>query len=148
VLELKKRPHVPARLTELLAAIAGKPPLNAHTRILPVPLHPKRERMRGFNQASILAATLSRRIQMPVDEQSLMRTGHSEQYRAGLDYKGRAQTVAGVFQVSQPRLIKGENILLVDDVFTTGATSSSCAEVLIGAGAAEVFVLTIARPGH
>jgi predicted amidophosphoribosyltransferase len=66
-------------------------------------------------------------------------------YRAGLDAKGRQQTVAGAFEVRHPRLVADEDILLVDDVFTTGATVSACAEALAGAGARNVFVLTVAR---
>jgi predicted amidophosphoribosyltransferase len=62
-----------------------------------------------------------------------------------MDAKGRRDTVAGAFQVTHPRLVAGEDILLVDDVFTTGATVSACAETLLGAGAKSVFVLTIGR---
>ncbi|HEX7771231.1 MAG TPA: phosphoribosyltransferase family protein, partial [Pyrinomonadaceae bacterium] len=58
---------------------------------------------------------------------------------------GRQDTVAGAFEVRHPRLIANEDILLVDDVFTTGATVSACAEALITAGAKNVFVLTISR---
>jgi predicted amidophosphoribosyltransferase len=63
-----------------------------------------------------------------------------------MDAKGRRETVASAFRVTYPALIAGERVLLVDDVFTTGATVSSCAETLLAAGAAQVFVLTIARP--
>jgi predicted amidophosphoribosyltransferase len=63
-----------------------------------------------------------------------------------MDRKGRRDTVANAFQVMYPALIAGERVLLVDDVFTTGATVSSCAKTLLDAGATEVFVLTIARP--
>ena len=69
----------------------------------------------------------------------------SEKYRAGLDPTARRDTVTGVFEVRYPKLIEGESILLVDDVFTTGATVNSCAEVLLASGAGNVFVLTIAR---
>jgi predicted amidophosphoribosyltransferase len=75
-----------------------------------------------------------------------VRVSESEKYRAGLDVKGRRDTVAEAFRVIHPRLVTGENVLLVDDVFTTGATVSACAEVLIAAGARSVFVLTLARP--
>jgi predicted amidophosphoribosyltransferase len=63
-----------------------------------------------------------------------------------MDAKGRSDTVADAFRVTHPALVAGERVLLVDDVFTTGATVSSCASVLLEAGAREVYVLTIARP--
>ena len=63
-----------------------------------------------------------------------------------MDARGRRETVARAFAVRYPRLIAEEQILLVDDVFTTGATVSSCAAALIAEGAKSVFVLTIARP--
>jgi predicted amidophosphoribosyltransferase len=80
-----------------------------------------------------------------LDEVSLLRVSSSEKYRAGLDARGRRETVTGAFEVRHPRLVANENILLVDDVFTTGATVSACAETLLGAGASSVFVLTLAR---
>jgi len=145
VLELKRQPHVPEHVEILLAAVAMRPPLNLSTRIVPVPLHETRRRARGFNQATVLAESLSRRLRLPVDEVSLSRVSSSDKYRAGLDAKGRRETVAGAFEVRHPKLIANENVLLVDDVFTTGATVSACAEALIAAGAGNVFVLTIAR---
>ena len=145
VLELKRQPHISQHLETLLVAAAKREPLNRSTRIIPVPLHARRLRSRGFNQASILAEAISRGRQLPIDEVSLVRVASTEKYRAGLDVKGRHDTVAGAFEVSHPRLIANENILLVDDVFTTGATVSACAETLLAAGAKTVFVLTISR---
>ena len=145
VLELKRQPHTSAHLEKLLLNAASREPLKLCNRIIPVPLHFKRLRARGFNQASILAQALSRGLQLPLDEVSLMRVSSTEKYRAGLDAKGRQDTVAGAFEVCHPRLIANEDILLVDDVFTTGATVSSCAEALLASGAKTVFVLTIAR---
>jgi predicted amidophosphoribosyltransferase len=63
-----------------------------------------------------------------------------------MDAMGRRASVASAFAVSYPRLVAGEKILLVDDVFTTGATVSACAQVLLSAGAESVLVLTVARP--
>jgi predicted amidophosphoribosyltransferase len=100
---------------------------------------------RGFNQASIVAEAVSKAVKLPLDEVSLVRVSTTEKYRAGLDRKGRRDTVAGAFAVTHPRLVEGENILLIDDVFTTGATVSACAEALANAGAGKVFVLTVAR---
>ena len=145
VLELKRQPHISPHLETLLVAAARREPLNRCVRIIPVPLHDRRLRSRGFNQASILAHALSRGLQLPLDEVSLVRISSTEKYRAGLDAKGRHDTVTGAFEVRHPRLIGNEDILLVDDVFTTGATVSACAGALLTAGAKAVFVLTISR---
>jgi len=145
VLELKRQAHVAPFLRELLAAAARREPLAAATKIIPVPLHERRLRERGFNQASVIAAALSKQLRLPVDEASLVRAGASEKYRAGLDPKGRRETVASAFAVKHPRLVQGESVLLVDDVFTTGATVNACAEALKASNAGNVFVLTIAR---
>ena len=145
VLELKRQPHLSQHLETLLLAVAKREPLNHSSRIIPVPLHGKRLLSRGFNQASILAQALSRVLQLRLDEVSLMRVSSTEKYRAGLDAKEPRDTVAEAFEVRHPRLIGNEDILLVDDVFTTGATVSACAEALLTAGAKTVFVLTISR---
>jgi ComF family protein len=146
VLLLKRERHVPRKLTELLLETVKQYPLNETTRILPVPLHKEREKARGFNQATLIARELSSATGIPLDEVSLVRTQHTKRHRAGMDAKDRKETVENAFRVSFPALIAGERVLLVDDVFTTGATVSSCAKTLLEAGAAEVFVLTIARP--
>jgi ComF family protein len=146
VLLLKREPFVSGKLSELLLKTQRRYPLSEATRIVPVPLHPEREKTRGFNQAALIGRELSRTSSLPLDEVSLVRSHHSIRHRAGMDAKGRRETVADAFQVTYPALIAGERILLVDDVFTTGATVSSCAKTLLDAGAAEVFVLTIARP--
>ena len=145
VLLLKRQPYVPPHVESLLTEVVRREPLSRSTRVIPVPLHPKRLRTRGFNQASIIGRTVSKVLKLPLDEVSLVRVSTTEKYRAGMDTKGRRDTVAGAFRVAYPRLIAGEDILLVDDVFTTGATVSACAEVLINSGAGNVFVLTVAR---
>jgi ComF family protein len=145
VLLLKRRPHVSQHVATLLSAAAMRGPLNVSTRIMPVPLHGERMRARGFNQASVIAQVVSKSLGLPVDEDTLLRVSSSEKYRAGLDAKGRQDTVAGAFAVRHPRLVENEDILLVDDVFTTGATVSACAEALKTAGARNVLVLTVAR---
>jgi ComF family protein len=144
LLVLKRKPYLPRHVESLLAA-AVREPLNESTRVVPVPLHPKRLKSRGFNQATIVALVVSKALRLPVDEVSLVRVSSTEKYRAGLDAKGRRDTVAGAFRVAHPRLVADENILLVDDVFTTGATVSACGETLLDAGAKSVYVLTIAR---
>jgi ComF family protein len=145
VLSLKRQPHVSSHLINLLLVAAQREPLNEATRIIPVPLHERRYRERGFNQASVIAEALTRSLRLPLDEATLARPVASEKYRAGLDPKARRDTVAGAFTVRRPRLVEGESVLLVDDVFTTGATVNSCAEALLASGARKVLVLTIAR---
>jgi ComF family protein len=145
VLLLKRQPYVPQHVESLLMDVARRAPLSSSTRVVPVPLHPKKLRTRGFNQASIVADAVSKSLKLPLDEVSLVRVSTTEKYRAGMDAKGRRDTVAGAFQVIHPRLVAGENILLVDDVFTSGATVSACAEALTTAGATNVSVLTIGR---
>ncbi|HEX8070292.1 MAG TPA: hypothetical protein VF546_10100 [Pyrinomonadaceae bacterium] len=145
VLRLKREPHVGARLAALLAATQRRAPLDAADRIVPVPLHPARERERGFNQAALLARAVAAQTGLPLDERSLSRAAHTNAHRAGLDARARRETVAAAFAVSRPRLIAGTRVLLIDDVFTTGATASACAQALTAAGAAAVYVLTAAR---
>jgi len=145
VLVLKRQPYLPRYVGSLLELTVMREPLSRSTRVVPVPLHPKRLKTRGFNQASIIGQTVSKVLKLPLDEVSLVRVSTTEKYRAGMDTKGRRDTVAGAFCVTHPRLIAGERILLVDDVFTTGATISACAEALMAAGAGNVFVLTVAR---
>lgn len=146
VLQLKRTPHICQKLREQLRYAQQQSPLNRATRIIPVPLHAEREQARGFNQATLIGRELSRATSLPLDEVNLVRVKNVIRHRAGMDAKGRRDTVADAFRVTHPALVKGERVLLVDDVFTTGATVSSCAEALVAAGAAEVFVLTIARP--
>lgn len=145
VLRLKREPHLSPHLESLLVTTARREPISTSTTVIAVPLHPERLRARGFNQASVVAQALSKTLRLPLDEVSLLRVSGSEKYRAGLDEKGRRETVTGAFKVGHPRLVVAEEILLVDDVFTTGATVSACADVLIAAGAKCVFVLTLAR---
>jgi ComF family protein len=145
ILELKRRPQVARRVVDLMSEIQRREPLNSADIIVPVPLHATRERERGFNQALILARELARRSGLPLDEHCLVRRVQTEMHRVGMDAKARRKSVAGAFTVRRNDLIAGKRVLLIDDVFTTGATVSACAAVLKEAGAEEVFVLTIAR---
>jgi ComF family protein len=146
ILALKREPFISRHLVALLKEVQQRAPLNRANHVIPVPLHAEREKIRGFNQAAVIGRELARAAALPLDEISLIRTVHSQRHRAGMDAKARRASVAQAFKVRYPRLIEDESILLVDDVFTTGATVSSCASALLDAGAREVFVLTIAKP--
>jgi len=146
ILALKREPSVSHRLARLIFAVQQRAPINCANLIIPVPLHPDRERERGFNQATVLAHELSRLSRLPIYEHSVVRRVHTERHRAGIDARARRESVANAFAVRHPKMIIGQRVLLIDDVFTTGATVSACAAVLKEAGAEEVFVLTVARP--
>lgn len=145
VLELKRHPHIGAEFIELMQGWQRTSPLDAATLVVPVPLHKRREQERGFNQARVLAEALAKRAKLPFDDASLVRKSYTEMHRAGMDAEARRASVADAFEVVRPRLIAGESILLVDDVWTTGATAAACARPLLEAGARDVFVLTLAR---
>jgi ComF family protein len=109
--------------------------------LVPVPLHPKRIKNRGFNQALLLARAFS---QVPLAREAVVRTRHTVP-QVDLNPKERRDNVKGAFAVPDPHLVKGKNVLLIDDLFTTGSTVKECARVLRKAGASRVEVLTVAR---
>ena len=146
IIALKQKPHICRRIGLLMKGLCATAPLNRATRVLPVPLHADREKERGFNQAVVLAEVVGDLLGLPVMREGLTRTTHTERHRAGMDARARRESVESAFYVSQPKLVAGESILLVDDVLTTGATVSACAASLRSAGALDVFVLTLARP--
>jgi ComF family protein len=112
--------------------------------IVPVPLHPTKLREREFNQAERLARCLSLATQVPVNTRLLRRT-RATQTQTLLSREERQANVRKAFASRPGTSLKGERIVLVDDVFTTGATTGACARVLRLAGAGEVCVWTVAR---
>lgn len=148
VLELKEKPVVAPKLKNLIQQIVLRSPFLAASAIVPVPLHAKRLNERTFNQAAVLARVVADKAKLPLLENCLTRTVHTPMHRVGMDERARRESVEAAFAVKQPRLIKNETVLLVDDVFTTGATASRCAKTLKEAGADKVFVLTVARAGE
>jgi ComF family protein len=114
--------------------------------IAPTPLHWRRLAARRFNQAAWLAQGLSKLSGKKIAYGALIRRKAAKS-QAGLDADQRRRNVAGAFRVSASgrKLIEGKNILLIDDVFTTGATAEACARALKRGGAARTDVLTLAR---
>lgn len=133
--------------------------------VVPVPLHPARQRERGFNQSRLLAQGLVqamasrgisggcvvRRSQRALGTWSARLEGRCLERRrstdpqSGLSLSARQRNVRGAFVVSSPNRLRGRRVVLVDDVMTTGATASACAAALKRAGARQVVVLTLAR---
>jgi ComF family protein len=114
--------------------------------VLPVPLHPVRLRQREFNQSLLLAHELSRGINLPLLFDALERSRWTRP-QVELDGEERRKNVRKAFLVKRPEQVEGLGVLLVDDVYTTGATVNECAKVLKRAGAKEVHVMTLARMG-
>ncbi|MGA4643004.1 ComF family protein [Limisphaera sp. 4302-co] len=112
--------------------------------IVPVPLHPVREREREFNQAARLARHLARATGLPL-ETGWLRRVRPTKMQALLSRDERLRNVRRAFQLRAGAVVRGRRLVLVDDVFTTGATTGACAGVLRQAGAAEVCVWTVAR---
>jgi len=114
------------------------------SNIVPVPLHTRRLRQRGFNQAVLLGEILSRQWGVPLQRNNLQRSRWTEP-QVNLTASARAENVKGAFTLAAPAKIAGKRILLVDDVYTTGSTVKECSRVLMAAGAAAVAVITVAR---
>ncbi|MBX3243602.1 MAG: ComF family protein [Acidobacteria bacterium] len=145
ILNLKRTPHLPSQVGRWLEiAYLDSFPIFADV-IIPVPLSRRRFKERGFNQAAIIGMDLSKRTAIPMDELSLARKIHTPIHRAGMDLKARESSVKNAFEVTRPKLIIGKNILLVDDIFTSGSTASYCAKALKKNGAVSVNVLTLGR---
>ncbi len=112
--------------------------------LIPVPLHPRREREREFNQAGRIAAAVSRATGIQCAPRALCRTRATETQTA-LSREERAANMRKAFAIGRRFPLNGKRVILIDDVFTTGATTNACARVLRAAGAAEVCVWTVAR---
>ena len=111
--------------------------------LMPIPLHPARLRERGFNQAQLLAQQLQKEIKIPLQTHGLVRA-HPTLTQTQLSSKERFTNLKGAFRIKHPEDIKGKNILLIDDLLTTGATASEAASVLKQHGAGRVGVVTVA----
>ena len=113
--------------------------------LIPVPLHPQRERERGFNQSALLAQHIADRIGMHHHTDAFERTRATESQTHTHSRWERLHNMQNAFAVRRPELVRGRDIVLVDDVCTTGATLDACASVLKDAGARTVSAVVIAR---
>lgn len=141
-------------LAEDLAALARGslgdqwPLWNGLDGLVPVPLHPRRLRSRGFNQAEAVARAIGRAKGVPVLAKALARLRNTPA-QTSLEALDRRRNLAGAFVVRRPAEVRGKVLLLVDDVYTTGSTIRECCRTLRRAGAAEVRAVTLARtPGR
>lgn len=119
---------------------SGMPPTDC---IIPVPLHRRKQKQRGYNQSEAFAEGISANLSILVNTRSLLRKTNT-QTQTRKSRWDRWKNVQDVFVVENPEMVKGKNIMLVDDVVTTGATLEACIRVLLNAGAQRVDVHTIA----
>ena len=144
-LKYRGRRRVAGRLAgALLESEAARELVVSSDVLVPVPLHPRRERERGFNQSSLLARELSRRGKRPCALGVLVRRRDTRS-QAGLSAAERRRNVADAFAVRRRAVVHDRVVTLVDDVFTTGATAFACARALHDAGAREVRYVSLAR---
>jgi len=130
-------------LAQLLAEYLSSNPPPAQA-LVPVPLHPRRLRERGYNQSGLLAYKLGKLIGLPVIEGSLVRWRETPPQARTATAAARRSNVVGAFSCRDEKL-KGKQVLLIDDVCTSGATLDSCAAALKAGGAISVWGLTLAR---
>lgn len=127
----------------LAEAFSKVPELGRSDAVVPVPLHPSRERERGFNQAAALAAPVSRSAELPLLDALLRVRSTRPQWR--LDRKGRRENLRNTFQARPGMRLDRGRYVLIDDVFTTGETLEGCAGALKRAGACRVYGFVLAR---
>jgi len=134
----------------LAEAIADLQPLfgDGPLLVVPVPLHARKLRQRGFNQAELIARAALKQFPPQgrlASAAHVLERRRETQSQIGLSRHQRRENMRGAFAVTRPEQVEGREILVVDDVFTTGTTVSECARVLRRAGASKVFVATVAR---
>ncbi|MEW5953768.1 MAG: ComF family protein [Bacillota bacterium] len=140
----RNRRYLARTLAGLMLEVAVAEPAFSNCRlVLPVPLSRSRLRRRGFNQAGELAALVAGGRQLEYSDAALVKARETRA-QAGLSRRERITNLAGSFQLVRPDLIRGQKIILIDDVFTTGSTAGAICALLWQAGAAEVTVLTLA----
>ena len=136
-----RRSYAPVFAEEMYACFADEIARWKIDEIIPIPLHPSRKRSRGFNQAELLAAEISERTGIPMRNDVLFRIKKTKPQKK-LDGKERGRNMSGAFAVSGA-WNPCRNVLLIDDIYTTGSTIDRAAKILRIAGAENVYFLTI-----
>lgn len=143
----RDRPQLAVPLGLLLAAYAREqaPALSGlrFDALLPVPMHPVRQRGRGYNQSARLAQVTCRELGLPLSTDALVRIRPTRP-QVGLSAEARRTNLRGAFAVRQTELVAGKTLLLIDDVVTSGSSLYECGVTLKAAGAAAVYALTLA----
>jgi ComF family protein len=113
--------------------------------IVPVPLHKSRKCWRGFNQAEEIAKKISKEIKIPIVSENLFRVKKTFPQVEMNDHQKRLENITGAFNIKNLKVFQDKKIILVDDVYTSGATMEECAKVLRNAGAKEIWGIVVAK---
>lgn len=111
--------------------------------IIPVPLHPRKRRARGYNQSEWIARGVSQVVGIPVDVSSVVREKHTDTQTRKSVYE-RWENVDGIFRLHHPEYFTGKHVLIIDDVLTTGSTTTACADVFCEVAGIRISILTLA----
>lgn len=131
--------------TVYLDAISARTFIPKDSVVLPVPLHRTRLRERGFNQAEHIAEIVGRELGLPLERNVLIKTRPTRRQADLQKEKERRTNVRGSFAVENPLRIKGKNVILVDDVYTSGSTAKEAIKMLLRAGAEEISIFVVAK---
>jgi ComF family protein len=144
VMRLKygQKPHIASHLSGVLVSLLDG--VGEIDLVVPVPLHVRRLRRRGFNQSALLAAPVAASLGLPLETRAVLRVRDTDA-QAGQSRAARCENIKGAFSVVRPSRLAGNRVLLVDDVVTTGTTAREIASVMLRAGAESIVVLAFAR---
>ena len=142
-LKYDNRKYYADTLSNFIAGEVSKMDIN-FDYVIPVPMLPKRQKRRGYNQAELLCVSLKNNLMLNVDAGILIKNRDTRS-QARLTRSERIENLENAFTVTDKSKIKGKIILLVDDVFTTGTTINECSKTLLDAGAKDVYSITLAH---
>lgn len=113
--------------------------------IIPVPLHKKRLRWRGFNQSELLAKKIGEHFKIPMENRALTRIKYTAPQALQENKEERLKNLKGAFECKNSKILENKHIILVDDIATTGSTIKECAKTLLANGAAKISVVVVAK---
>ena len=137
------RSDIGIEMGKAFGAELRKSPFAIADMIIPVPLHPKKLKIRGYNQSEMIAKGLSMSLKLPVSNEILIRSESTDTQTRKSRFE-RFRNVEGKFLVASEELLEGKHVILADDVVTTGSTLESCAIAILGAKNTKVSILTLA----
>jgi len=141
--KFQSKPYMYKSFGELMVRAIENENIGPIDLIVPVPLHRRRRAERGYNQSELLAKYISSKLNIPLDYKNLIRM-KSTKLQTKLSRNERQKNIKNAFSVKDKGVFMNKRILLVDDIFTTGATVNECSKTLLENGAREVIVVTIA----